>query len=49
MEKREIILYWLQSADQDYDTMKFLFKNNRFVHALFFGHLFWKNYVRPFG
>jgi len=40
MTKKEHIQYWLQSAKEDADTMNYLFKGKRYVHALFFGHLY---------
>jgi HEPN domain-containing protein len=35
----EMIRYWLQSSDYDYDTMVDLYKVNRYHWALFMGHL----------
>lgn len=35
----EIINYWLQSSDYDFDTMMDLYKVNRYHWALFMGHL----------
>ena len=40
MTKKEHIDYWLKSAEKDWETMKFLLKGKRYVHALFFGHLY---------
>jgi len=40
MTKKEYIQYWLKSAEQDLATMNYLFKGRRYVHALFFGHLY---------
>lgn len=39
-KKKEYIEYWLGSAEEDANTMNYLFKGKRYVHALFFGHLF---------
>lgn len=40
MNKEEHIEYWLNSSKEDYSTMLYLFDGGKFVHALFFGHLF---------
>jgi len=40
MTKKEHIEYWLKSSDKDFDTMNYLFKGRRYVHSLFFGHLY---------
>ena len=40
MDKKGLINYWLQSGKEDQDTMEHLLKGKRFVHALFFGHLY---------
>jgi HEPN domain-containing protein len=40
MTKEEYIEYWLKSSKDDLGTMKYLFKGKRYVHALFFGHLY---------
>jgi HEPN domain-containing protein len=40
MNKTEYIKYWITSAEEDFATMNFLFKGKRYVHALFFGHLY---------
>lgn len=39
MTKEEIIEYWLNSSDEDYEVMNSLFAKNHFVWALFIGHL----------
>lgn len=39
MEKQAHIDYWIKSAADDEDTMDYLFKGKKYVHALFFGHL----------
>ena len=40
MTKKEHIDYWLKSAEKDWETIKFLLKGKRYVHELFFGHLY---------
>jgi HEPN domain-containing protein len=40
MTKKEHIEYWLNRAKEDIETMNYLFKGKRYVHALFFGHLY---------
>lgn len=40
MTKQEHIDYWIKSSVKDLETMKFLSKGKRYVHALFFGHLY---------
>ena len=40
MTKKEYIAYWLESAEKDLETMEYLAKGKKYVHALFFGHLY---------
>lgn len=39
MTKEEIIQYWLDSSDVDFQAMDSLFSNGHFVWSLFTGHL----------
>ncbi len=39
MEKAEQVSYWLDTASQDYDTMKHLYDSKDYHWALFIGHL----------
>lgn len=39
MTKDEIITYWLNSSDIDFQAMESLFKNGHYVWSLFVGHL----------
>ena len=39
MQLKEIIHYWLKSASLDLEAAKSLFKNKKYTHSLFFGHL----------
>lgn len=38
-DKEKIIAYWLQSSDEDFDTMNAMFDTKRNNWALFVGHL----------
>ena len=40
MTKEEHIAYWLKSAEKDWETLEHLLKAKRYVHTLFFGHLY---------
>ena len=40
MSKQKHIDYWLKSADKDWDVLLYLMKGKKYVHALFFGHLY---------
>jgi len=39
MERDEIVKYWLESSDDDYQVMKSLFDNGHYAWALFLSHL----------
>ncbi len=40
MTKEEHIAHWLKSSEDDEITMMSLFKDGRYTHCLFFGHLY---------
>lgn len=40
MTKEEHIKHWLKSADEDMKDIVVLFNNERYVKALYFGHLY---------
>lgn len=40
MTKQEHIQYWLKTADEDLITANYLFKTKRYLHCLFFVHLY---------
>ncbi|MBI4930486.1 MAG: HEPN domain-containing protein [Bacteroidetes bacterium] len=40
MNKQQHIVYWLESAEKDWEVMNYLMKGRKYVHALFFGHLY---------
>jgi len=46
MTKKEHIEYWLNSADEDWQTVEALFNAGRYVHSLFFGHLTLEKYCK---
>lgn len=39
MTNKEIIGYWLNSSDDDYETMNSLLEKGHYIWALFLGHL----------
>ena len=39
MEKEDIVKYWTESSDFDFQVMESLFENDHYVWALFLGHL----------
>lgn len=39
MTSKELVEYWVITADHDYETMKGLHGINRYSDALFFGHI----------
>jgi HEPN domain-containing protein len=39
LTKEDHISFWQKSAEQDKDTMNYLFTGKKYVHALFFAHL----------
>lgn len=39
MDSEQLIVHWVNSAEQDFITMNILFDNKRYMHSLFFGHL----------
>lgn len=39
MEGKEVIFYWLKTAEHDFETMLSLFKSKRYSDCLFFGHI----------
>jgi HEPN domain-containing protein len=40
MTKQKHIDHWLNSAEKDWEIMEYLLKGKKYVHALFFGHLY---------
>ena len=40
MNKLQHINYWLKSSDKDLEVLLYLMKGKKYVHALFFGHLY---------
>lgn len=39
MDNINLMEYWLNSADRDYETMKIMYENKRNTWSLFLGHL----------
>ncbi len=39
MNNIDLMNYWIDSSDEDYDTMKVLFKSHKNTWCLFIGHL----------
>ncbi|MHB1680915.1 MAG: HEPN domain-containing protein [bacterium] len=39
MKKDEIIRYWIESSDEDFEVMIDLFNLKKYSYSLFFGHL----------
>ncbi|MCX6245853.1 MAG: HEPN domain-containing protein [Bacteroidetes bacterium] len=39
MTKEEVIQFWLDSSDKDYETMLHLFESGDFLWSLYIGHL----------
>lgn len=39
MTKEELVIYWLDSADIDYQAMESLYEKGNFIWTLFVGHL----------
>ena len=40
MTKEQHIAHWLKTSEEDEITMQSLFKDGRYTHSLFFGHLY---------
>ena len=40
MNNIDLMNYWIESSDEDYNVMKILYKNKKNNYCLFFGHLF---------
>ncbi len=39
MNNIDLMNYWIESSDEDYNVMKVLYKNKKNTYCLFFGHL----------
>ncbi len=46
MNTKEIIKYWLKSAEEDLKTARHLFGSKRYHHCLFFCHLFVEKIIK---
>lgn len=48
IDKEKLIKYWIDSSDDDYDTMIDMFKSKRFSWSLFIGHLMIEKLLKAF-
>ena len=39
MTAKDVVQFWLESSNQEWETAQILFKNKKYHHALFFCHL----------
>jgi len=39
MKSEQLVTHWVNSAEEDFITVKILFDNKRYTYALFWGHL----------
>ena len=39
MNKADLLTYWIESSDRDFETMQHLFKKKDYTWSLFMGHL----------
>ncbi len=46
MSNQELIKFWFDSSKQDWDTVLALLQSKRYMHALFFCHLFLEKYFK---
>lgn len=48
IDKEKLIKYWIDSSDDDYDTMIDMFKSKRYSWSLFIGHLMIEKLLKAF-
>jgi HEPN domain-containing protein len=48
IDKDKLIKYWIDSSDDDYDTMIDMYKSKRFSWSLFIGHLMMEKLLKAF-
>ena len=48
IDKEKLIKYWIDSSDDDYDTMMDMFKSKRYSWSLFIGHLMIEKLLKAF-
>jgi len=48
MENKELVDYWLKTAEHDYKTMLSLFKSRRYSDCLFYGHIVLEKTLKAF-
>ncbi len=44
LDNINLMEYWLNSSEEDYNVMKYLYSGKKNSYCLFFGHLVKKNY-----
>lgn len=44
MNNIDLMNYWIESSDEDYEAMKVLFNNHKNTWCLFIGHLVIENF-----
>lgn len=48
MEREDIVKYWVESSDSDFQVMESLFSNGHYTWALFIGHLVIEKLLKAF-
>jgi len=48
IDKEKLIKYWIDSSDDDYDTMIDMFKSKRYSWSLFIGHLMIEKLIKAY-
>jgi len=48
IDEEKLIKYWVESSDDDYDTMMVMYKSKRFSWSLFIGHLMIEKLLKAF-
>jgi len=48
IDKEKLIKYWIDSSDEDFDTMIDMFKSKRYSWSLFIGHLMIEKLLKAF-
>ncbi len=48
IDEEKLIKYWVDSSDDDYDTMMVMYKSKRFSWSLFIGHLMIEKLLKAF-
>ncbi len=48
MDKNDLIKYWIESSDRDFETMEHLFEKNDYHWSLFIGHLLIEKLIKAY-